>query len=214
VERQDELLEAHPELAFEKDFLRWMLSDAAGAALVQPQPRRDGLSLRIDWIDLFSFAHELPACMYAGAEKDEDGRLRGWLTYSHEDLGARSVMALKQDVRLLNANVVEYCLIKPMQILLKRRALEAERIDWFLPHMSSQYFAGPLAAGLERAGLPIPRERWFTNLAERGNVGSAAMFVMLDDLMDSGRLKRGQHVLCFVPESGRFSSGLVHLTAV
>ena len=31
-------LAAHPEIAFEKDFLRWMLSDGAGALLLEPQP--------------------------------------------------------------------------------------------------------------------------------------------------------------------------------
>jgi 3-oxoacyl-[acyl-carrier-protein] synthase-3 len=40
-------LDKRPELAFEKDFLRWMLSDGAGAMLLQPQPRARGLSLRI-----------------------------------------------------------------------------------------------------------------------------------------------------------------------
>ncbi len=62
-------LEAHPELAFEKDFLRWMLSDAAGAVLLENKPSTSGQSLRIDWIDIASYAHEQPVCMYAGAEK-------------------------------------------------------------------------------------------------------------------------------------------------
>src|SRR5690606_35422103 len=66
-------LESHPEIAFEKDFLRWMLSDGAGALLLQDAPRTHGRSLRIDWIELSSQAHVLPTCMYAGAERNEDG---------------------------------------------------------------------------------------------------------------------------------------------
>jgi 3-oxoacyl-[acyl-carrier-protein] synthase-3 len=31
-------LDKHPEIAFEKDFLRWMLSDGAGAVLLEDQP--------------------------------------------------------------------------------------------------------------------------------------------------------------------------------
>ncbi|HYQ93240.1 MAG TPA: hypothetical protein VEP70_00230, partial [Burkholderiales bacterium] len=58
-------LEERPELAFEKDFLRWMLSDGAGALLLEPAPR-PGLNLRVEWIDIFSYAHELPVCMYGG----------------------------------------------------------------------------------------------------------------------------------------------------
>src|SRR5579859_5575339 len=49
-------------------FLRWTLSDGAGAVLVEPQPRPDGLSLRVDWIRLTSYAHENRACMTAGLD--------------------------------------------------------------------------------------------------------------------------------------------------
>jgi 3-oxoacyl-[acyl-carrier-protein] synthase-3 len=37
---------------------------------------------------------------------------------------------------------------------------------------------------------------------------------MLDELIRSGRVERGQRLLCWVPESGRFSAGFIHLTAV
>jgi 3-oxoacyl-[acyl-carrier-protein] synthase-3 len=35
-------LEKQPELAFEKDFLRWMLSDGAGAVLLENKPAAQG----------------------------------------------------------------------------------------------------------------------------------------------------------------------------
>ncbi len=209
-----EELESHPELAFEKDFLRWMLSDAAGALLLQDKPATSGPSLRIDWIDIASYAHEMPACMYAGAEKNPDGSLTGWARFSHEEIGRQSILAIKQDVKLLNAKIIEYCLDKPLGAIKARRGLKAEEIDWFLPHMSSEYFRQPIAAGLARIGLPIPAERWFTNLATRGNTGSASFFLMLDELLRSGRLQRGQRLLCLVPESGRFTSAYLHFTVV
>ena len=202
----------HAELSFEEDFLRWMLSDGAGALLLEPSPRR-GLNLRIDWIDLFSYAHELPACMYMGAEKEADGRLRGWLRYSPAEREGNAVFSLKQDVRLLNEAVVDYTLVKPLQRVVAKRSLTAEKVDWFLPHMSSEYFRRSVADGLARAGLPIAPERWFTNLATVGNTGAAAIYLMLDELLRSGRVRAGQRLLCVVPESGRFSSGFVGLTA-
>jgi 3-oxoacyl-[acyl-carrier-protein] synthase-3 len=206
-------LEANPELAFDKDFLRWMLSDGAGAWLIEPRPR-PGLNLRVDWVDIFSYAHALPACMYMGAEKEESGALRGWMQYAAPEREARSVFALKQDVRLLNEAVVEYTLEKPLQRVIAARGLAARDFDWFLPHMSSEYFRPRVAAALERIGLPIPQERWFSNLSWTGNTGSAAIYIMLDELLRSGRVKAGQRLLLFVPESGRFSSGFIHLTAV
>src|SRR5690606_10635369 len=65
-------LEDNPILAFEKDFLRWMLSDGAGAALLESKPNQDGISLKIEWLEITSFANELETCMYAGAVKKED----------------------------------------------------------------------------------------------------------------------------------------------
>ena len=214
TEQQATDLEARPELAFEKDFLRWMLSDAAGAMLLQDRPNSTGLSLRIDWIDITSYAHEMPVCMYAGAEKNDDGSLTGWARFTHEEIGRQSVLAIKQDVKLLNENVAEYCLEKPLAKIAQKRGLRAENIDWFVPHMSSEYFRPAIAAGLEKLGLGIPQERWFVNLATRGNSGSASFFVMIDDLLRSGRLQAGQRILGFVPESGRFTSAFVHLTVV
>ncbi len=206
-----QVLEANSELAFERDFLRWMLSDGAGALLLEPAPRA-GLNLRVEWIDIFSYAHELPACMYMGAEKQPDGALRGWMGYPACEREAKLVFTLKQDVRLLNEAVVEYTLVKPLRRVIAQRSLSARDVDWFLPHMSSEYFRAPVVAGLVRAGLPIPPERWFTNLERVGNVGSASIYIMLDELLKSGKLRQGQHLLCFVPESGRFSSGFISLT--
>ncbi|AZD30771.1 3-oxoacyl-ACP synthase III [Pseudomonas chlororaphis] len=205
---------ARPEIAFDKDFLRWMLSDGAGAFLLENRPRAGGLSLRIDWIDIFSYANELPTCMYAGAEKAEDDSLVGWKLLTPEEWASRSIFAIKQDVRLLNENVVKYSLGKPLKEVMIKRNLSAEAIDWFLPHMSSEYFRQPIAECLESTELAIPQERWFTNLSERGNTGSASIYIMIHELLESGRLHKGQRLLCFVPESGRFSGGFMHLTVV
>jgi 3-oxoacyl-[acyl-carrier-protein] synthase-3 len=206
-----QVLDSNPELVFEKDFLRWMLSDGAGALLLEPAPR-PGLNLRVEWIDVFSYAHLLPACMYYGAEKQQNGLLRGWLSYSPQERETKSLFTLRQDVRLLNEEVVEYTLVKPLERVIERHSLSARDVDWFLPHMSSEYFRAPVVEGLARAGLPIPPERWFTNLVWVGNTGSAAIYIMLDELIKSGKLREGQRLLCFVPESGRFSSGFIYLT--
>lgn len=213
IEHKLRELEVRPEIAFEKDFLRWMLSDGAGALLLENRPRGPS-SLRIEWIELSSAAHELPACMYHGAEKNEDGSLRGWQWFDPAQWSEKSIFSLKQDVRLLNENIVRATLAEPLATVMEKRKLRAEDIDWFLPHMSSGFFAEPIAQCLADIGLPIPRERWFTNLTSKGNTGSASPFIMLDELLHSGRVQKGQKLLMFVPESGRFSSGFVCLEAV
>lgn len=214
MDSQLALLEKQPELAFEKDFLRWMLSDGAGALLVEREPRAGGLSLRIDWIDILSYAGEMETCMYAGGEKRTDGSLQGWQQFTVAERDAHSVLSVKQDVKLLNEQVILYTVEKPLRTIIGKRQLKAGSVSHFLPHYSSQFFRDKVHAGLQRAGLDIPQERWFTNLATKGNTGSASIYIMLDEFLRSDRLRAGDTVLCYVPESGRFSTAFMHLTAV
>ncbi len=57
-------LEERPILAFNKEFLRWMLSDGAGAFLLENEPKGKN-PLKIEWMEGFSYAFELEACMYS-----------------------------------------------------------------------------------------------------------------------------------------------------
>jgi 3-oxoacyl-[acyl-carrier-protein] synthase-3 len=152
--------------------------------------------------------------MYSGAEKNSDTSLTGWQQFSAQEWATRSVFTVKQDVKLLNEHVVRATLIDPLRELVQKHGLAGQQIDWFLPHISSKYFAEPVAAGIAAAGLHIPRENWFTNLTEKGNTGSASPYIMLDELFHSGRIKKGHKLLIFIPESGRFSSGFIFLEAV
>jgi 3-oxoacyl-[acyl-carrier-protein] synthase-3 len=215
AERQHKVdsLAQHPEMAFEKDFLRWMLSDGAGAALLTDKPNPNGLSLRLDWIDSFSFANELEACMYAGAEKI-DGNLKGWASYNNEERGQQAILSVKQDVRLLNDNVVRITVEETLKRIIAKRQLNTTDYDYFLPHYSSKYFREKVYQSLVNIDFELPYEKWFTNLSEKGNTGSASIFIMLEELFKLQQLKAGQRILCYIPESGRFSSAFIQLTVV
>lgn len=205
--------DARPEIGFEKDFLRWMLSDGAGAVLLANQPNEKGLSLKIHWIDLVSYANEMPVCMYAGAEFI-DGNYTGWKAMSEAQRAECSAMAVKQDVKLLNENIVKYTVEKALERIIPKYKLNAEEIDYFLPHYSSGFFRDKLLEGLQRINFLIPQEKWFTNLTTKGNTGSASIYIMLDEFIRTHDLKQGQKILCYVPESGRFSSCFMLLEAV
>ena len=210
-----EALDKDPSLSFEEDFLRWMLSDGAGAAYLSSEQPADGkLALRIDWIDIRSYAHEMEVCMYMGANKLPNGNLRTWREFELTEAVQQGVFNVKQDVKLLNAEIIKTSAERMMPGVMKRHNLRADQVDWFLPHYSSNYFRKPLMEGLARVGLDIPEERWFTNLVEKGNTGSASIYIILEELFKSGRLKKGERILCFIPESGRFSIGYLHLTVV
>jgi 3-oxoacyl-[acyl-carrier-protein] synthase-3 len=215
TETQISELEKRPELAFEKDFLRWMLSDGAGSALVKPEPNPDRPSLRIDWIDLVSLAGEMPVCMYSGGNKRPDGSMQYWNEVEDPlDIVRQGFYALKQDARLLNENVLPAWVDRALVPIALRRGLKPGDVTWFLPHYSSEYFRGRLHARLIQQGFAIPQERWFTNLTRVGNVGAASMYLILEELFYSGRLKPGDRLLCAIPESARFSFCSMHLTVV
>ena len=56
-------LEENPYIAFEKEFLRWMLSDGAAAFMMSDKPNKDGISLKIEWMEGFSMqTNWKPAC--------------------------------------------------------------------------------------------------------------------------------------------------------
>jgi 3-oxoacyl-[acyl-carrier-protein] synthase III len=212
TERTD-LLEKRPVLAFEKDFLRWMLSDGAGAALLQGTPNEKGLSLRIDWIESISFADQFPTCMLAGAEKLENGGLKGWREFEAQELLERSVLSVKQDVKLLDKTILRLG-NRFLKDIVNRRQFDLDRISFYLVHISSEYFREPIDSDSREQGVYIPQEKWFTNLTRLGNVGAASIYCLLEELFHSDKLKRGQQILLGVPESARFSYVYGLLTVV
>ena len=190
-----------------------MLSDGAGAALLQDTPNKDGISLRIEWLETTSFANEIETCMYAGARKNKDQSLTGWNDMSVEDWANESVFSLKQDTRLLSENVVPKGGIF-LKELMEKHNLTSQDVDYFLPHMSSEFFKNQIKENLASVGMDLSEEKWFYNLTWVGNVGSASPFLMLEELFHDGRLKAGDRILVMVPESARFSFAYIYLTVV
>ncbi len=200
-------------IAFEKDFLRFMLSDGAAAALIQPEPNSKGISLRIDWIEQRSYAHELETCMFAGSVKGEDGTLTGWTEMPQTEWAGQSVFSFKQDTKLLGEYIVKKG-GQMMKELVDEGKLDINRVTHYLPHLSSHYFGPRIVREMEQLGLVIPAEKWFTNLSTVGNVGAASAHLMLEEIFNSGKLKKGDTLLVMVPESARFNYGYVLLTVV
>lgn len=205
-------IEENPHIAFEKDFLRFMLSDGAAALLLDNKPSGK-INLRVEWIQIFSYANKQPSCMYMWSEKEEDGTLRGWKTFSAQDMAEKSIWSLKQDVRQLNTYGIPY-FADAIETAFEQAMQEAEEITYVIPHISSMYFYNRLKDEISNRGLNLPQEKWFTNLTTVGNVGSVSPFAALDELLKTKHIKTGDKILLLVPESGRFSYGVALLTCV
>lgn len=220
-ERESELAETRDGAAtayqyFNADFLRWMLSDGAGAVVMENKPNPDALSLRVDWIELTSYAHEYPTCMFLGSSDPRDIAVgKTWLSVDNASAADEAgMMVIRQDTELLAKALL------PAGVEEARRLIKTGRIDnelgydWFLPHISSMYFYPKLVEAMAEAGVDIPQDRWFTNLSTKGNTGSASMFLMLEEALNGGMFEPGDRILAFVPESGRFIFSFMQFTVV
>jgi 3-oxoacyl-[acyl-carrier-protein] synthase-3 len=104
-----------------------------------------------------------------------------------------------------------YHMFKP---LYEKYKIKASEIDYFLPHLSSEFFRFKIAEKFDANDITIPQEKWFTNLATLGNVGAGSIYMMLEELFNSGKLKKGEKIFLLVPESSRFSYMYALLTVV
>lgn len=196
---------------FDAHFLRWMLSDGAGACLLSDQPNHEGVSLRLDWIHTRSFGGDFPVCMQVGFASGANAK--SYLDYpSLAEAELDGAFLLRQDLRLLpqlfDLGIHEYA------GLVRGGCFDPAKISHFLCHYSSEKFAGVIEQLMDRAGLLLPRERWYSNLRQRGNTGAASIFIMLADFLRERDLVDGEQILCFVPESGRFTLSFLMFTVV
>ena len=196
---------------FDSHFLRWMLSDGAGACLVGNRPHAKGLSLRVNWIHTRSFAGEYPVCMQVGYAPSQPSR--SYLDYpSLAEAEADGAFVLRQNLRLL-PNLFDIA-IHEYAGLVNQGLFHPQCVDHFLCHYSSEKFSLVIERLLREARLEIPKQRWYSNLENRGNTGAASMFIMLTDFLRERQPQLGERILCFVPESGRFSVGFAELEVV
>jgi 3-oxoacyl-[acyl-carrier-protein] synthase-3 len=195
------------------EFLRWTLSDGAGAVLLEDRPAARGLSLRIDWISLRSFADRFQPCMTGGGVRQPDGTVQPWSHFgSSREAAEAGAFQLRQDAGLLHQMLPVW--VGELMRLVDEGKIATEEVDWFLCHYSAHSLREEMVKLATRAGCMIPEEHWFTNLYEKGNVGAASLFLLIDDLMRSGRMAPGQTILCAVPESGRCLMGYARMTVV
>jgi len=201
---------AGSKIDFNAEFLRWMLSDGAGALLLENKPR--DTCLKIDWVKGFSHADAYPVCMTVGQPRagSDYSTWQDYPTYAAAE--ADGALLIRQDVRLLD-NIVKMGVDGYLR-LMDQKQMQVDDIDHVLCHYSSDYFRSKIFDMLTKAGVMIPEHKWYTNLYERGNTGCASIFIMLDEFLKTQTYNDGDSILCMVPESGRFNTMYMKLTVV
>lgn len=195
-------------IPLESDFLRYTLSDGAGAAILENKPNQQGLSLEIKWIDIKSFSHQFETCMFGGLGNDTY-----WGDHPHPLVAEKnSALTLRQDFNLLKKMIPVW--ISHYLDAVDRHDIDVTNIDYVCSHFSSHSLLVEALELLKKTGANIPQEKWFSNLASCGNTGTASIFIILEELFYSGKLQKGQKILCQVPESGRCLNALMLLEVI
>ncbi|MFZ1388270.1 MAG: 3-oxoacyl-[acyl-carrier-protein] synthase III C-terminal domain-containing protein [Thiolinea sp.] len=218
---------------FESHFLRWMLSDGAGAVLLakgtqvlahaaQNALTQQGLALKLNWIHAKSFSGDYPVCMQLGQGShrakeqgagSEYGAHASYLDFpSLAEAEAAGHFALRQNLRLL-PNLFEVA-VHEYAGLVQGGWVKPAEVDVFLCHYSSEALGKTCETMMQQAGLGIARDKWFSNLKTCGNTGAASIFIMLSEWLATQIPKAGQKIFAFVPESGRFTVSYFMLEVV
>ena len=193
-------------------FLRWMLSDGAGAVIVEFQPHPSRPSLRLDWVRHVSLAHEHDVCMRAGMAGAEATIGGTWQDVEIADADAAGMFLLRQDVSVLDD--LADAGLQQFEELVDLGLVDVSHLDHVVCHYSTNAFRDLAFDGLRRRIPTLDTDRWFSNLETRGNTGSASIFIALEEAWRTGRFQPGETILLAVPESGRFSFAFAHLTVV
>jgi 3-oxoacyl-[acyl-carrier-protein] synthase-3 len=137
--------------------------------------------------------------------------LKSWLDYDdyHQAADAGAIN-LRQDIRLLDQ--VVKCAVDGAVAYAAEGRLNPRTIDWLVAHYSSRMFLDESYDLACRGGIELPRERWYSNLSTTGNVGSASIYLLLEELLRQPSLAPGHRIFCVIPESGRFQFGYMLLT--
>lgn len=199
-------------IPFQADFLRFTLSDGAGAAILETRPNARQLSLKIHWIDIRSYAHQFDTCMHGGATHGAHG-WEYWSGYPSAEAAAQAgAFVLMQDFELMKRMLPVW--VSHYLDLIDAGRVRIDAIDHVCSHYSSHSLRVEVIELLTQAGAMIDEAKWFSNLYTKGNTGAASIFIMLEELYASGTLQRGQTILCHVPESGRCLNGFMLLEVV
>ncbi len=195
------------EVPLQADFLRFTLSDGAGAALLENKPNARQASLEIRWVDIRSYADRFETCMVGGGVLGKSG-MRFWGDFESPVRAAEAgTYILMQDFDLMKRML-------PVWVSHYLDLLDQGKIgdiDYFCSHYSSHSLREEAVVLLKKAGAMIPEEKWFSNLSDKGNTGAASIFIILEELYRQKQLKTGERILCHVPESGRGLNGFMML---
>ncbi|MDR2793947.1 MAG: ketoacyl-ACP synthase III [Treponema sp.] len=163
-----------------------LFGDGAGAVLLEKTDTQSGVLRAILGAD-GSGAEDL--IMRKGGSRDPFKKGDAFAVPPHIEMNGRAVYVFA-------VNAIAETITK----LLDAEHLTIEDIALIVPHQAN---ARIVQAAAKR--LALPEEKFFLNIAEYANTSSASIPIALDELNRSGRLRKGDHILCVA-----FGAGLTY----
>ena len=201
-------------LDFGNEFLRWMLSDGAGASVITDH-KESRSPFATDRLGGSHVLCQSVGRLHVSGYAEDGGRRFGELPLRQRRDGThrRRVHELGTGCPSAGGPPAHVDAGGSPADVAKTRP-DARRRRLVAPAL---FVAVVPPTALRRTGgldFEIPFERWFTNLTSKGNTGAASIYIMLEELVASGRAQPGERILCMVPESSRMMFGFIHLTVV
>jgi 3-oxoacyl-[acyl-carrier-protein] synthase III len=181
----------------ESIFLRWFLSDGAGALVLSADPARaHGLEVEHTYIE--SVGGEKPSMMFNG---------RPALYLNPKEEYERGLHHLRQSFRnALSSGVFQEeggsVFFKGLKRMLERAGIRPESIKVFQVNLPAKHIVGSIMDECRTIG--IPASALFTRLDQEGYCGPPMPFICLNRIVAEGKLLPGDRVVSFVTEVSKF----------
>jgi len=180
----------------EELFLRYFLSDGAGAVMLQADPSCQG-GLYVENVYMESVGGKKPSAMM-------DQRPAYWMNPKEEyELGYHHLSQMFQNELRQNFHEADGSVfINGLKRMLLLHPFDISRLRYFQINFPSKHIAELVME--ECAALGIPKETLYTRMSGMGYAGPPMVFICLDKIFREEPLVRGDLVLSFVTEVSKF----------
>ena len=179
-------------------FLRWFLSDGAGALVLSSDQALSG-GYEIEDVYTESIGGKRPSLMY---------NLRPACCLSPVDEYNRGLHHLRQNFRNELATSVfrepdgHSVFFAGLQRMLSRGLIPVEKIRYFQVNMPTRHIVDSIMD--ECVGIGISRDSLFTNLDRMGYCGPPMALIGLDNIISGEKIESQDRVVSFVTEVSKF----------
>ncbi len=185
-----------PLITKEEAFLRYFLSDGAGAMILQASDVNDN-GLYLENISMESIGGKKPAAML-------NKRPAYWMNPKEEfEKGYHHLAQMFNEQLRVHFNEEDGSVFyKGLKKMIDQYEIETEKIRFFQVNFPSKHISELVMEECEDLG--IQKEKLYTKMSTMGYIGPPMVFVCLDKIMKEEKLQKNDLIISFVTEVSKF----------